>query len=123
MRHDPLYTSWIVKCESEEDARGLQASLARFTPDMTFVDVVRSLPAGIEARWIDLHRLGDYFADIRSLPSSVKSPSSFRVLFHRRPDAGRFWKDLMVRILQVIRDTSPNITATIDYRGDEELPS
>jgi hypothetical protein len=122
MRDDPLYTSWTVRCESEEQARQLRAWLAeRITPDATFVNVVRAFPGGTETKSDERHRLGDYFEDVRLLPGLPEDLSAFRILFHRRPTAGRFWKDLMVKLLQAARGASPNATTTLDYRGDQEL--
>jgi hypothetical protein len=88
------------------------------TPDLILSDVVRAFPNGTEARRDEPHRLGDYFVNVRVLPGRPEDPSAFRVLFHRRPDAGRFWKDFMAQLLGAIRGTSA--TTTLDSRGDEE---
>src|SRR5689334_10454414 len=122
MRHDPLYTTWIIRCDSEEDARRLQGNI-RFNPNLTYNDFVRAFPYGFPIRSIEMHRLGDYFSDIRSFPPLPEQASSFRILFHRRPDAGRFWKDLMVKILEDIRRVSPNVKTALEYRGDSEPAS
>jgi hypothetical protein len=122
MRQDPLVTSWVIRCESEQEARALQSWLEdhlTFEPD--FIEEVRARPCGAEARWLDVHRLADYFADIRMLTGPPTAPSSFRVVFRRREGATPFWKDVMVRILQKLRSLSPNTSVRMDYRGDEEL--
>jgi hypothetical protein len=121
MRNDPLFMCWLVRCGSEEDARRLQAAAAGLTADTIVRDLVRAFPGGWEARWVEPYRLGDYFAEVRALPAPSGSPFSFRILFHRRPDAGRFWKDLMVRILQAMRGAAPDVSTTLDYRGDTEV--
>jgi hypothetical protein len=59
-------------------------------------DTVRVTPNGVEQVQTVRHRLGDYFAAIRVLPDSQAKPASFPLMFHGRPEAGRFWKDLMV---------------------------
>ena len=121
MRHDPIFTSWLVCCPSEEVCGRLQAFLAhRINPDAMFENVVQAWPDGSEMRSVEQHRLGDYFADVRLLPGSGENASAFRILFHRRSDAGRFWKDLMVRVLESLREESANVTTTLEYRGDEE---
>ncbi len=119
MRHDPLYLLWIVDCPSAEESRRLQQLLSReLSPEATFVDDVRAWPDGVEMHWREPHRLGDYFESVRILPAKSQQPASFRVLFHRRPDSGRFWKDVMARVLQRARGEAAS-TTTLEYRGDE----
>jgi len=121
MRHDPLFTSWLVKCSSAEESQRLQQLLrAAIHADAAYVDIVRPSPKGTESSATIAHRLGDYFSDIRLLPGEQAGPAAFRVVFHRRADARPFWKDLMVRTLQEIRKSSPDATTTLEYRGDEE---
>ncbi len=62
--------------------------------------VVRTMPGGVEHEESISHRLGDFFAAIRLLPDAEADPASFRIAFQRRLNAGRFWKDLMVNLLQ-----------------------
>ncbi len=66
------------------------------------------------------HRLGDYFADIRILPTIPATHTSFRLVFQKLPEAGRFWKDLMVNIIQEIEKSAENASISLDYKGDEE---
>jgi hypothetical protein len=114
-----LFTSWLVRCPTPEDSRRIQQQLPeQIELDRTLGQEVRAFPAGIEVRTEHTHRLGDYFASIRLLPAA--DSSSFRILFHRRADAMRYWKDLMVRILQDLRQTSPETVTTLEYRGDAE---
>jgi hypothetical protein len=121
MRHDPVFTSWLVRCASREDAGKLQQWLRDgLAADCVCEDVVRSGTGDQATSAVERHRLGDYFADVRPLPGPPDDPTSFRVLFHRRPDAGRYWKDLMLRVLQVLRRAADNATTTLEYWGDEE---
>jgi hypothetical protein len=83
-------------------------------------DTVRSTPNGVEKEQTLRHRLGDYFADIRMLSDSQANPASFRLIFHRRPVAGRFWKDLMVNILQEIETTPQKASIAVDSKGELE---
>lgn len=118
MRHDPLFTLWSVQCRSSHDCDRLRQWLAEaVTLDSTFTDEARAFPDGVEVCRREQHRLGDYFQSVRVLPSS--EPNSFRVLFQRHPTAGRFWKDLMVRILESVRREA-GATTTLEYRGDVE---
>jgi hypothetical protein len=54
------------------------------------------------------------------LPDSQANPASFRLVFHRRPEAGRFWKDLMVNILQEIETTPRKASIDLDSKGEME---
>jgi hypothetical protein len=121
MRYDPLFLVWAINCSSSEDCRRLQRWLpGQITPEAVFVDEVRAFPGGIETRCPEPYRLGDFFESIQMLPAAEQTPTSFRLLFHRRPAAQRFWKDLMVRILQKVRDEAAQTTTTLEYRGDVE---
>src|SRR5206468_2977046 len=97
MRQSATYTSWKITCHSSEEAQALQQWLSSHIDlDRVLTDTVRVTPNGVEQVQTVRHRLGDYFADIRMLPDSQATPAWFRLVFHRRPEAGRFWKDLMV---------------------------
>src|SRR5438067_9440572 len=97
MPQPPTYTSWKITCPSSEEARALQQWLSsRIDLDRVLTDTVRVTPNGVEQVQAVRHRLGDYFAAIRVLPDAQADPAAFRLVFQRRPDAGRFWKDLMV---------------------------
>jgi hypothetical protein len=121
MRQPPVYTSWLVTCPSPEKAQSLQGWLSgRIDPDRVLPETVRAFPNGAEHVQVEQHRLGDYFADLRLLPADPDSPSSFRLVFRLRPGAGRFWKDLMVSILQEIEQAPEEANITLDEQGDEE---
>jgi hypothetical protein len=116
MREAPTYTSWKITCGSAEDAQALQQWLSsRIALDRIITDTVRVMPNGVEHVQTVAHRLGDYFADIRLV---AEAPASFRLVFQRRPDAGRFWKDLMVNILQEIETAPQKSTIAIESKGD-----
>jgi hypothetical protein len=121
MRRDPLFLLWAVRCTSPEDCCKLRQLLTRETaPEAVFVNEIVAFPSGAETRLRESHRVGDYFVSVTLLPAEPPSPTSFRVLFRRRPDAGRFWKDVMVRALQAARDAAPQTTAILESQGDEE---
>jgi hypothetical protein len=121
MRHDPLFLLWGIHCPSPEESLRLQKWLAaEITPEATFVDEVRAFPEGTEALRHEPHRLGDYFESVQVWPSAEAGAMAFRLLFRRRPDAGRYWKDLVARVLQQVRDKAAQTTTTLEYRGDEE---
>jgi hypothetical protein len=121
MRHDPIFTSWLVMCPSPEESQRLQQRLTTaIDPDATYADVVRAYPGGIESASTRAYRLRDYFVSIRRFPGGPENPAGFRIVFHRRADAGLPWKDLMARVLQEIRNSSAGTTTALEYRGDEE---
>jgi hypothetical protein len=118
MHQLPAYTTWKVTCQSAEDAEALQQWLAsRIDLDRVVTDTVRVAPNGVEQVQTVLHRLGDYFVDIRILPDSQVDSASYRFVFHRRPDAGRFWKDLMVAVLQEVEAVTTNASIDLDSQG------
>jgi hypothetical protein len=82
-------------------------------------DTVRVTSNGPEQVQTVRHRLGDYFEDIRLVPDS-QAPALFRLVFHRRPEAGRFWKDLMVNVLQEIETTRQKASIDLDSKGELE---
>ncbi len=121
MRQPPTYTVWKIICRSSEEAEALRQWLSgRIDLDRVLTDAVRVAPGGVEQMQTAPHRLGDYFAAIRLLPDSLANPASFRLVFHRRPDAGRFWKDLMVNILQEVERGSPKASIALDAKGETE---
>jgi hypothetical protein len=121
MREPPTYTTWRITCRSSEEARALQQWLSsRIDLDRVWTDTVRLAPNGKEQVQTVPHRLGDYFAAIRMLPDAQANPAAFRLVFQRQPDAARFWKDLMVNILQEIEATRQIASVDLDSKGELE---
>jgi hypothetical protein len=121
MRQPPTYTSWKISCHSLDETQAMQQWLSsRIDLDRIETDTVRTAPNGVEQVQAVQHRLGDYFAAIRILPDLAANPATFRLVFHRRPDAGRFWKDLMVNIVQDIEKAPRIASVELDSKGDME---
>ncbi len=119
MREAPTYTSWRITCRSPEDAQALRQWLSsRIKLDRVLTDTVRTTPNGVEQVQTVEHRLGDYFADIRTLPDSHANPAAFRVVFQKRADAGRFWKDLMVNLVQEVENTVQKPAIEVESKGE-----
>jgi hypothetical protein len=121
MRQTPTYITWKLTCHSPEEAQALQHWLSsRIDLDRVMSDTVHVNPDGVEQVQTVDHRLGDYFEAIRILPDSQANPASFRLVFQRRPEAGRFWKDLMVNILQEIETSALPALIELDSKGEME---
>ncbi|HZU39339.1 MAG TPA: hypothetical protein VFA18_25665 [Gemmataceae bacterium] len=119
MRAAPIYTTWLVSCHSPAERAVVQARLTnQVNLDRVWVDEVHSSPGGVEQVERVPHRLGDYFQSILTVPGPLGPDSQFRLVFQRRPDAGRFWKDLMVNILSEIRAAPETKTVTLDSKSD-----
>ncbi|HEV8059267.1 MAG TPA: hypothetical protein VGP68_05320, partial [Gemmataceae bacterium] len=117
----PTYTSWKISCNSSDGVHSLQQWLSsRLDLNRILTDTVRANPNGVEQIRTARHRLGDYFAAIRILPDAQANPESFRVVFQRRTEAGRFWKDLMVNILQEIENSPEKASVMLDSKGELE---
>src|SRR5579872_6323317 len=100
MPQAPLHTAWLIRCRDAAAAAQLGGRLAELIDlDRVVEDVVRTVPGGEEKREVVRHRLGDYFTAIRLLPATDDA-AALQLEFTRRSDAGRFWKDLMVFILE-----------------------
>lgn len=127
MRHDHLFFSWLIRCGSEEQARGIRQNLEAFPlTSITFPDTVSAYPGGFEIARTQTHLVGDHFASVKILPEL--SPSSFQLLFQRKPDAPRHWKDVMRYVLRMVRDGgvregSTPVQIVLKYRGDTYPPT
>ena len=121
MQQPPSHTTWKVTCQSSEQAQALQKWLSSHIElDRVLADTAPVTPNGVPQVQTVPHRLGDYFAAIHVLPDSRADSASFVLDFHRRPEAGRFWKDLMVNILQEIEAAPQKAAIELESKGDAE---
>jgi hypothetical protein len=121
MHQSPTYTTWKITCHSPEEAVALQHWLSSHIDlDRVMTDTIHATPNGVEQVQTVRHRLGDYFADIRMLPESQATSATFRLVFQRRPDAGRFWKDLMVNVIQEIDGSPHEAMVDLDSKGETQ---
>jgi hypothetical protein len=118
MRHDPTYVVFAVQTSSRDEAERLQARLSQAArPDATMAVTTVSSETTQEIA----HRLGDYFEEIQILPDWNGNIAAFGLVFHRRGEAGRYWKDLMVRLIRSVEENNPPGAVKIIYKGDESL--
>jgi hypothetical protein len=79
--------------------------------DNTFIDVAVAFPNGREIKRTDKYRLSDYFDVIQV--QEPENNTSFTMVFHAKPDAGNFWKDLAVWVIRTVRDSASDISITM----------
>jgi hypothetical protein len=104
MYQSPTATAWKISCHSAAEVLALTQWLApRINLDRVLSDTIRVEPDGVTHEQSVAHRLGDYFVAIRIVPEQHDEFTSFQLVFYHRPEANRFWKDLMVNILEEIR--------------------
>ena len=121
MRQPPTYTTWKITCRTPADANSLRRWLSSRTDlDRVMVDEVVTTPNGVEQAQTVRHRLGDYFADIRIPHGAASDSRSIRLVFQKRHEAGRFWKDLMVNVLREIEATPEKAAIELEWKGETE---
>src|SRR5258707_14279500 len=99
MRQDPLFLSWTIRSGSPDKLRQIMDELRRqINPDYVLTEQVSFLRDGREVTHQEHYRIGDFFETIRLLPPSSTNGPLFHVVIQRLPNAGRRWKDVMVRI-------------------------
>jgi hypothetical protein len=113
-RHDRLVISWLLKCDSGQ-LRHIEGVLRTETgPDAAVIDTVTAFPEGREVSESVSHRVGDYFREIQIGSEPNNGTAILKLTFHRRPDAGKFWKDVMMRILDSARRAGAEIELATD---------
>jgi hypothetical protein len=118
MRHDPAFMAFDVRCPSPDEAARVEEAVRRLGKrDAVHTHTVTGGGKTAEVA----HRIGDFFEDILVRPRLGEDARALRLVFHRRLDAGRFWKDIMVRIVRAVEQMCPSASVVLAYRGDESL--
>lgn len=116
MRRDPIYLAYTITVPSEQVCQNVTASMRQqIAPDSELADPRVSS----EVTETVHYRIGDFFEDIALFPDAEET-NQFRVVFHRQPNAGRFWKDIMVRIVRGL-ETDWGASVSLAYQGDVPL--
>src|SRR5260370_3327918 len=118
MRTDPLYLAWEIHCSTPQDASRIKKKMVEE------IDVDRVLTIEIQSGGVSKtarHRIGDYFETIQILPEINRNESTIRLVFHRRPEADRFWKDVMARVIRAADETGRPEAIKLTYRGNDSL--
>lgn len=109
MRIDPEYIAWKLQSGPSTDLEQIQELLHKRTSlDAVQVFMRTSSPGGVRKTEEIPYRIGDYFQHIEISPLE-NDAAALRIMFHRRPDAGRLWKDLMVKILRSAQEAGANV--------------
>ena len=105
----------VIQCRTHEELdRLVHLAKDRVALDRTMPNVFRYYPQGTEVAITRCYRLSDYFEAINVQPAPSSDSSVFRLVFRPRPDADRYWKDVMVRILQDIRSAGEQVSITVE---------
>ncbi|MSU79997.1 MAG: hypothetical protein EXS16_18145 [Gemmataceae bacterium] len=114
MRRDPIFLVFTITSPSYDESLQLRERLRhQIEPDAEFVDSCHSS----EGTKNVIYRIGDCFEEIAILADDDESGGSFRLVFHRKPTAERFWKEIMVRIVRSL-EVEPRVTVSLEYQGD-----
>lgn len=106
--------TFVVSSESSEKLRLAKQLVAGKTQaDSVLADIGRAN----DRVYVEQHRLGDYFSSVRVADSS---PTSFEVVFEPRPNADRYWKDLVVKIIGDIRESGVSVESDRVLRRPNE---
>jgi hypothetical protein len=116
MRNGPYVIAWDVLCPSVAEAHAVRELLDR---EANLDAVVSVTVTGGGTTREEVHCLRDYFQAIHVGPRSPEGPHALRVVFQRLPNAGRYWRDLMVRLLRCVSRVSDRITITMAYRRED----
>src|SRR4051794_2161442 len=124
MRQPQTSTTWTIRCRSAAECVALREWLSdRLSLDRVVVQTLQTWPGAVEHRATVSHRLGDYFSAIHLQSESGNGSTSLVLVFQRRPDAGRYWKDLMVNVLQEIQASSLQPVIELKSKSEKEPES
>ncbi len=121
MRPSPAFITWKITCPSREGAQALKHWLSsRIDLGRVVTDTIRFGAGGNEKTQLVQNRLSEFFSDIRVLTDEKAKPEVFRLVFQRRPDAGRFWKDVMVNIVHDVAAMPETKSIIVESKGDRQ---
>ncbi len=119
MENGPLKIAWNVICPS-----AATIGIVREVLDRTaHLDAIQSVTVtGGDMVHEEAYRLGDYFENIHVETPPNGAAHTLRIVFARLPNAGRYWRDLMVRVLQSAREACGGVRIGMAYRIEDAAP-
>src|SRR5688500_3763104 len=106
--NEPALLAWNVSVAEAMHAATVDRALTTATDlrrRMEYVSIL--MPNGQVVRNVREFVVREYF---RAIDVEQLDKTSWRITFYRHPDAARFWKDCMVSLLRVIRESAPGVT-------------
>lgn len=95
--------TFVVSSDSSEKLRlARELAISKSQLDRLHTDVATAT----DRVRIEHHRLGDYFDSVQVAEDEL---TSFRLVFYPRPNADRYWKDLIADILVSLRAAGVSI--------------
>jgi hypothetical protein len=121
MAKDPLFVAWRLQTKSSDSLAELQSLLQPVASlSSSLSDRAITLQGGQEVVQERRLRFSDYFERLGILPTSDEDSPAIRLFFHRKPEADRFWKDLMSSVLKQARQLSSEVWVGLDYSVNDE---
>ncbi len=106
MQVDNRTIVYVITGRTQESARAAEAAAKlEIAPEAVSIFVSRAFPGGIEKRFEERFRIGDYF-DFIEVSDVSGDPLSYRIAFHVREGVDSWWKALIDRVLSRVRSTA-----------------
>lgn len=115
MRSDPYFIVWKIEADSAELLR--QACDA-VNSAIDVGGIAYTVYAGNSSQREE-HSFASYFERVCIIPGTNGDKNSQRLFIQRKSDSGRFWKDVMVSLLNNAR-RGEEVHVNLDYRVDDE---
>ena len=88
---------WLIRSSNPEKlAEAMQLAREGTKLENVYTNDIRRFPNGVEQVTYEDHLFSDYFESIEVLPVDEKT---FHIIFHKKENAKRFWKNLLVQLL------------------------
>jgi hypothetical protein len=118
MRDDPLYLVWDIFFSSPQDVPSITEKLVRET-DSNRVITIEIESGGMRSK--GQYRVAAYFESIQIFTGLNETQNTIRLIFRRRPEAGRFWKDIMAKVVRAAEESGKLKAVKLAYRGNDSL--
>jgi hypothetical protein len=120
MKNGPLRIAWDIVCPSPAATDIVREVLDRTARLDTIQRVTMTRGDTVQE---ETYRLGDFFQDVHLETAPDGTAHTLRIAFARLPNAGRYWRDLMVRILQSAHEACEGVRISMAYRIEDTVPA